>query len=333
MPGGACCRSKATLSFRWDARRAKRSSRHGTLRPKILQQRKDFLHPLGRTPVRVKAGSLRVPESLDLSDISALLGRLPVDHGVGPVRRFKGGTEEAHERLSSFIRGALGNYAEGRREPAQEQVSFLSAYLHFGQISPVEIALAVSNAKTGDTDRAAYLEELIVRRELAMNFVEHQPDYDSYTCLPDWARNTLKMHRADRRQHIYSESQLAAGRTHDRYWNAAMCEMRVTGYLHNHMRMYWGKKILEWTPSAEEAFRTALSLNNRYLLCGRDPNSYANVAWCLGLHDRPWPERAIFGKVRSMTAAGLKRKIDIDAYMQRIAELTQAEAGEEVNSS
>jgi deoxyribodipyrimidine photo-lyase len=304
-----------------------------TLRPKIQQQREEFLHPLGRTPVRVKAGSLRTPQTIDLSDTAALLGRLAIDHGVGPVRRFKGGTKEAHRRLASFIRGPLDNYAEGRREPAQEQVSFLSAYLHFGQISPVEIALAVADAKAGNANRTAYLEELIVRRELAMNFVEHQPHYDSYSCLPDWARGTLEAHRADPRQHTYSEAQLAAGKTHDHYWNAAMAEMRVTGYMHNHVRMYWGKQILEWSSSPEQAFTTALSLNNRYFLCGRDPNSYANVAWCFGLHDRPWPERAVFGKVRSMTAAGLKRKIDIDAYLRHVEELAKAEAGDDMGPS
>ena len=303
-----------------------------TLRPKIQRLREDFLLPLRRTPVRVKAGSPPAPQSIDLSDIPALLGKLNINHGVRPVRRFKGGTREAQRRLASFVVGPLANYAEGRLEPAQEQVSFLSAYLHFGQISPVEIALAVSDAKAGNVDRAAYLEELVVQRELAMNFVEHQPRYDSYSCLPEWARNTLEAHRGDARQHIYSEAQLAAGETHDRCWNAAMREMCVTGYMHNHMRMYWGKKILEWSSSPENAFRTALSLNNRYFLCGRDPNSYANVAWCFGLHDRPWPERAIFGKVRSMTAAGLKRKINIDAYLKRVEELAEAEAAEEGSS-
>jgi deoxyribodipyrimidine photo-lyase len=302
-----------------------------TLRLKINRLREDFLHPLRRSKVRTKPRWLRIPQSIDLSDLPALLRKLEIDHDVGPVHRFKGGTREARRRLASFVDGPVGNYAEGRRDPAREQVSFLSAYLHFGQISPIEIALAVSKANASNADRAAYLEELIVRRELAMNFVEHQPRYDSYSCLPQWARNTLKTHRADPRDHIYSEAQLTAGQTHDPYWNAAMRELRVTGYMHNHMRMYWGKKILEWSPSPERAFRTALWLNNRYFLCGRDPNSYANVAWCFGLHDRPWPERAIFGKVRSMTAAGLKSKVDIDSYMTRVDELAKAEM--EGNSS
>ncbi|GGC85904.1 deoxyribodipyrimidine photo-lyase [Chelatococcus reniformis] len=298
-----------------------------TLRPKLQRLREDFLQPLRRSPIKVQAGPLRLPPGVDLSDIPALLGTLRIDHDIGPVRRFRGGAREAQRRLAGFLDGPLDNYAEGRREPAKEQVSFLSAYLHFGQISPLEIALAVTQAEASRDDRAAYLEELLVRRELAMNFVEHQPHYDSYARLPDWAQRTLEAHRSDPRPHIYSDVQLAAAQTHDRYWNAAMREMRITGYMHNHMRMYWGKKILEWSLDPQKAFRTALSLNNRYFLCGRDPNSYANVAWCFGLHDRPWPERAIFGKVRSMTAEGLKRKIDIEAYVKRVEELAEAETG------
>ena len=221
--------------------------------------------------------------------------------------------------------GPLERYADERAEPAREQVSFLSAYLHFGQISPVEIALAVARSKKKQESRATYLEELIVRRELAMNFVEYEPNYDRYACLPQWARRTLDEHRGDSRPHRYGQNPLTEAKTHDPYWNAAMREMRVTGYMHNHMRMYWGKKILEWSPSPEQGFATALALNNRYFLCGRDANSYANVAWCFGLHDRPWPERPIFGKVRSMTAAGLERKIDIDGYLKRVDELCAAE--------
>jgi deoxyribodipyrimidine photo-lyase len=299
-----------------------------TIRPRIQRAQARFLEPVRRVHAKVSASGLSLPRSLDLSDTSALLETLDVDRKVAPVGRFKGGTSEARRRLHAFVRESLDHYAEARGEPAQEQVSFLSAYLHFGQISPVEIALAVSGAETERSNRVAYLDELIVRRELAMNFVEHAPDYDSYSCLPDWARQTLEAHRRDPRPHVYGEADLAAGKTHDTYWNAAMCEMRTTGYMHNHMRMYWGKKILEWSRDPQQAFDTTLSLNNRYFLCGRDPNSYANVAWCFGLHDRPWPERPIFGKVRSMTAGGLERKIDIEAYVKRVAQLAGAEERE-----
>ncbi|MET0407579.1 MAG: deoxyribodipyrimidine photo-lyase [Hyphomicrobium sp.] len=295
-----------------------------TIRPKILKLREDFLVPLERVTPKVAALPVSL-QSIDIVDIPALISKLNADRNIGPTRRFKGGTERAKRRLAAFVGETLQNYAEGRREPANEQVSFLSAYLHFGQISPLEIALAVQEADAPVNDRKSYLDELIIRRELAMNFVEHQADYDSYSCLPQWAKDTLHLHRTDHRPHTYSDEQLARAETHDPYWNAAMKEMRYTGYMHNHMRMYWGKKILEWSSDPEQAFRTALTLNNRYFLCGRDANSYANIAWCFGLHDRPWPERPIFGKVRSMTASGLERKVDIDAYVRRVDVIANVE--------
>jgi deoxyribodipyrimidine photo-lyase len=175
-------------------------------------------------------------------------------------------------------------------------------------------------------DRAAYLEELIVRRELAINFVHYTPDYDRYRCLPGWAQKTLDEHAADQREQIYDLNSLAAGETHDPYWNAAMAEMRDTGFMHNYMRMYWGKKILEWTPSPEQAFDTALALNNKYFIDGRDPNSFAGVGWVFGLHDRAWFERDIFGKVRYMAASGLERKCDINAYVEKTAALSSKAA-------
>ncbi|MDE2209397.1 MAG: hypothetical protein KGJ99_06715 [Betaproteobacteria bacterium] len=244
---------------------------------------------------------------------------------LAPVARFRGGGAEARRRLRAFLGEGLSRYAAERGEPARAQVSFLAAYLHFGQISPVEIALEVAGVDADPDGRADYLEELIVRRELAINFVEYEPDYDRYDCLPRWARDTLDRHRRDPRPHRYDAGELAAAATHDRYWNAAMREMRDTGYMHNHMRMYWGKKILEWSAKPEDAFATALALNNRYFLDGRDPNSYANVGWCFGLHDRPWPERPIFGTVRSMTQGGLVRKIDADAYVASVDGLVAAE--------
>jgi len=202
----------------------------------------------------------------------------------------------------------------------------MSPYLHFGQIGPLQIALAVRAARgLPKAAKDAFLEELLVRRELAINFVRYTPGYDRFACLPRWARATLKAHKSDRRERVYSLADLDAGRTHDPYWNAAMAEMRATGKMHNYMRMYWGKKLLEWTRSPRTAFRWMLELNNRYFLDGRDPASYANVAWCLGLHDRPWPERPIFGTVRYMNAAGLERKFDMQRYLDKVARLVAAE--------
>lgn len=252
---------------------------------------------------------------------------LPLDQSVGPVLYFRGGWSEAQRRLGRFLSDHLAGYREQRNEPAARASSTLSPYLHFGQIAPVEIALAARSATNGaDDDRSAFLEELIVRRELAINFVHYEADYDSYRSLPDWAQNTLADHRNDKRSPCYSHHQLEAAETHDPYWNAAMQEMRLTGYMQSYMRMYWGKKILEWSETPEDAYRTMLALNNRYFLDGRDANSFANVAWCFGLHDRPWPERPIFGKVRYMNATGLHRKFDMVAYLALIDELAGKEA-------
>lgn len=307
----------------------KRETAARTLRPKLARLRDYYLKPLRPVPLAVRSTGMARDffhaDAVAPSDVAAMLAKLDIDRSVAPVARFRGGGAEARRRLRAFLGEGLSRYAAERGEPALAQVSFLAAYLHFGQISPVEIALEVTGADADPEGRATYLEELIVRRELAINFVEYEPDYDRFDCVPRWARDTLDRHRRDPRPHRYGAGELAAAATHDRYWNAAMREMRETGYMHNHMRMYWGKKILEWSANPEEAFATALALNNRYFLDGRDPNSYANVAWCFGLHDRPWPERPIFGTVRSMTQGGLVRKIDADAYVASVDGLVAAE--------
>jgi deoxyribodipyrimidine photo-lyase len=297
-----------------------------TLRPKIGRRRTEFLSGLSPTSPAKDSRRLSVASDVDLSDVPRLLRSFDLDRDVKPVKRLKGGSGEARRRLTAFLRRRLVGYDERRNEPSQWHSSFMSPYLHFGQISPVEIALKVQQAKGGgEQDREAYLEELIVRRELAINFVCHNDDYDSYGTLPAWARKTLKKHRDDRREHVYTRSQLEAAETHDPYWNAAMSEMVHTGFMQNYMRMYWGKKILEWSRTPEYAFRTALYLNNKYFLDGRDPNSFANVAWCFGQHDRGWPERKVFGKVRYMNDRGLARKFDMDAYVEQVDRLVEEE--------
>ena len=288
-----------------------------TLRPKLHRQLDRFLVPLEeQEPVRSSL-DLELPGDADPRAVDDLLASLRIDRSVGRVRRFRGGLAEARRRLARFVAQALPGYGAGRSDPAAPRCSELSPYLHFGQIAPLEVALAVRQAAAAAReDRASFLEELIVRRELAHNFVAHCQDYDGYAGVPEWARRTLAAHAGDVRAHLYDEAALVEGRTHDRYWNAAMREMRETGYMHNYMRMYWGKKILEWSRSPEEALATALRLNNRYFLDGRDANSYTGVAWCFGRHDRPWAERPIFGTVRYMNAAGLERKFAIDAYVR-----------------
>jgi deoxyribodipyrimidine photo-lyase len=287
-----------------------------TLRPRINARLEEFLVALRPTPL-ARPGGAAAARGLDLEGIDRLLGRLRLDRGVPSVSHlFRGGADQAAARLRSFVSGPLRRYRVARQRPEEGVVSHLAMYLHFGQISPIHVALAARGAaRAGRDNIAAFLEELIVRRELSANFVENTEAYDSFRAVPAWARATLGAHAADPRRPRYTRAELERAATGDPYWNAAMREMRYTGYLHNQMRMYWGKKVLEWTPDPEAAHALALALNNRYLLDGRDPASYANVGWIFGLHDRPWPQRAIYGTVRSMAAAGLRRKSDIDAYV------------------
>ena len=297
-----------------------------TLRPRLHRVLDEFLGGLSATSPAVAAADLALDgDAVDLSDVPGVLEGLDLDRTVPPVRRLEGGTQEARRRLTRFLRRDLDGYAE-RNEPADWRSSLLSPYLHFGQISPVEVALKVRAAASGrDQDREALLEELIVRRELAINFVHYRTDYDAYSCLPAWARETLGEHAADERPHVYTRAQLEAAETHDRYWNAAMRELVHTGFMQSYMRMYWGKKILEWGRTPESAFRTALALNNAYFLDGRDANSYVNVAWCFGLHDRGWTERPVFGKVRYMNDRGLERKFDMERYITAVEALVARE--------
>ena len=296
-----------------------------TIRPKLTRLMREYLVPLEARKVRRPATELHETSTLALSDIPKLVASLKTEHSVRAVRRFKGGTDEAEARLDRYLKGPLAQYGSERGKPEAGAASHMSPYLHFGQVSPVALALAVRAAKIGgDTDKDAFIEELVVRRELAINHIFYEPNYDSYTAAPEWARKTLEAHRSDKRQFLYSAEQFELGKTHDIYWNAAMREMRETGYMHNHMRMYWGKKIVEWSKTPENAWETALHLNNKYFLDGRDANSFTNVGWLFGLHDRPWGGRAVYGSVRSMGAASLK-KFDADAYVKEVERLAAAE--------
>ncbi len=296
-----------------------------TLRPRIQRLLKEYLVPLEARKVRHRAAGPKPESTLDLSDVPRLVASLKTDHSVPPVRRFKGGTAQAEAQLARYLRTPFAHYAAERGKPEAGAASHMSPFLHFGQISPVAIALAVQASPTGDAaDRTAYLEELVVRRELAINHVHYAENYDTYAAAPGWAQRTLDAHRGDARPFLYSHEQFELGLTHDRHWNAAMCEMRETGYMHNHMRMYWGKKIVEWSASPEQAWETALRLNNRYFIDGRDCNSFTNVGWLFGLHDRPWGPRPVYGNVRSMGAQSLK-KFDADGYVREVERLAAAE--------
>jgi deoxyribodipyrimidine photo-lyase len=290
----------------------------GTLRPKLQRVLGGYLVPLKERPVRKDSLSLRLDADAEGSYLP-LLTQMKIDRSAPPVKYFPGGTARANALLEEFIAKKIRRYDDRHSDPGLDYSSHLSPYLHFGQISPLTVALRIAAEKSiPAAARQAFLEELIVRRELSMNFVFYNERYDGYECLPDWARKTLAEHAKDRREALYSSEQWEHARTHDPYWNAAQKEMVLTGRMHNYMRMYWGKKILEWSRSPEEGYRTALRLNNRYELDGRDPNGFAGVAWCFGKHDRAWAERKVFGKIRYMNDAGLRRKFDMDAYLKKV---------------
>ncbi len=294
-----------------------------TLRPRIHRQLAEYLKALSPVPLGTPTVKLKA-DGICIADPVAVLKTLRIDRSVSPVSgRFKGGTPEAKRRFAEFLNTRLARYDQNHNQPQTGDTSLMSPYLHFGQISPLYMALEVMQTPGPKAAKDAFLEEMIVRRELACNFTHYTPDYDSFACIPGWARISLAEHRRDRRPYVYSAEQFENAATHDPYWNAAMREMACTGFMHTYMRMYWGKKILEWSRTAEEAFATTLALNNKYFIDGRDPNSYTGVAWVYGVHDRAWPQRAIFGKVRTMMASGLERKCDIQGYVKKVDALCE----------
>ncbi len=289
-----------------------------TLRPKIYKKLPFFLIPLDEQEPKLSSLSMEF-SSFEIEDVEEALSKLQIDRSVKKVTSFRGGIKEALKYFEIFLNEKLDDYGELRNDPTRDGLSHMSPYLHFGQISPLYIALKVK--QTDSPGKEAFLEELIVRRELSMNFVFYNEQYDLFEGLPMWAKRTLKVHQKDKRPYLYTLEKLERGETHDPYWNAAQREMVLTGKMHGYMRMYWGKKILEWVKKPEEAYRIALYLNNKYELDGRDPNGFAGVAWCFGKHDRPWAERAIFGTVRYMNDRGLKRKFDADDYVEKIKKI------------
>lgn len=293
-----------------------------TLRPKIHKVLEQYMRPIANPRARFGWTEANPPKGEDIKPDS-LLASLRVD-GVGEVASYRGGAAEAARRLRTFLKHRLARYATDRNEPTPYMTSELSAHLHFGQISPVAIALAVRDSGEDESSVAAFLEELIVRRELAINFVARNPDYDRLAGGPSWGLATLKKHASDPRPVLYDADTLERGETADPLWNAAQKEMVLTGRMHNYLRMYWAKKILEWTPDAETAFEIAVDLNDRYEMDGRDPNGYAGISWAIcGKHDRPWGERPIFGTIRYMSGTSTGRKFDSKAYIARVNELEQ----------
>ncbi|HYC77813.1 MAG TPA: deoxyribodipyrimidine photo-lyase [Planctomycetota bacterium] len=293
-----------------------------TLRPKHRALLDTFL-AAPTTPRRARVAAKAPPPSLD-PDAAAVPEAWRIDRSVPPVRSVPSGPVAARAALDAFLAERLTGYAETRNRPDLDACSRLSAYLHFGHLGPAEVARAVRAADAPQADREAFLEELLVRRELAINFAARNPDYDRLQGCPAWALRTLDAHRRDPRPFLYDAATLRDARTHDPLWNAAQREMTRSGRMHGYCRMYWAKKLLEWTPSPEAAFEIATDLNDARQLDGRDPNGYAGIAWAIGgLHDRPWFERPVFGAVRYMNAAGAARKFDVDAYVRRVDALPQ----------
>ena len=291
-----------------------------TIRPKIHRILEDYLMPVDE--IAVKKSSLKmIFEGLDVSDVDGVLAKMKIDRSVGRVDTFVGGEKAAQKMLKAFLELRLDGYSVKRNDPNLNGVSHMSPYLHFGQISPLDILLQMQDVAGETEDTEVYLEELVVRRELSMNFVNQNPNYDRYDALPEWAKKTLAKHEDDVRDYVYDLEVWEAAETHDPYWNAAQMEMLKTGKMHNYMRMYWGKKVIEWSETPQQAFETILYLNNRYELDGRDANSFTGVAWCFGKHDRPWKERPVFGMVRYMNAKGLQRKFDVDGYVVKVGKL------------
>ena len=294
-------------------------------RPRLYRALPEFLraysNPAAERP-------WKQPRGLVADDVRADMtaGWKDFDRSVPPVAAWAGGHRAAMARLKTFCTEMLASYDRDRNHPETDGSSKMSPWLHFGHIGPQTIALAVDAAAKKNPNlqaaRDSYFNELIVWRELAVNFVRYQPEYDSPACADNWARQTIAEHDRDEREVLYSAAQLEAAETYDELWNAAQIQMVRTGWMHNYLRMYWAKKIVEWTPNVATAMQIAIHLNDKYELDGRDPNGYAGVAWSmLGKFDRAWFDRPIFGKRRYMSGASTGRKFASELYIQQIRAL------------
>ncbi len=251
------------------------------------------------------------------------------DRSVAPVAAWCGGTHAALERLELFTTKLLPEYVTQRNKPENDGTSCMSPWLHYGHIGPQTIALAVNAAAERNPAlrpaRDSYFNELIAWRELTINFVRYQPNYDNVECAEAWAKKTIAEHAHDEREHLYTRDQMEGAETYDELWNAAQTQMVRHGWMHNYMRMYWAKKILEWTPDIATAYQYCIYLNDKYFLDGRDPGGYGGIAWAIvGKFDRPWGSRPVFGKIRYMSGASTGRKFNSKQYIQQMRELAQA---------
>jgi deoxyribodipyrimidine photo-lyase len=285
-----------------------------TIRPKIKRLLPSFIDDFPTLEKQKNHGNFEFREP----DWETALKFPYPDSAVRPIEWQKPGSFAAKEVMRTFLDTKLNKYNDQRNDPNEDASSNLSPYLHFGHISAQRIALEIMKNFPGNANTESFLEELIVRRELSDNFCFYNHMYDSFAGFPDWARKTLEEHRRDEREYLYEFEDFENARTHDPLWNAAQLEMVKTGKMHGYMRMYWAKKILEWTGSPEEALDFSLRLNDRYQLDGRDPNGYTGCAWSIGgVHDRAWSERPVYGKIRYMNSNGCRRKFDVDRYIHK----------------
>ena len=287
-----------------------------TLRPKIKKLLPEYLTEF--PSLAAHPFSTANPANPFL-EVDELLEKLQIDRQVSEVDWLQPGSRAAQAQLSLFLQHRLCRYDTQRNDPTQDMQSNLSPYLHFGQLSAQRVALEILRKKTTAPAAESFLEELIVRRELADNFCYYNPQYYTVAGFPAWAQKTLAEHVDDLRDYIYTQEEFEQARTHDPIWNAAQRQLLVTGKIHGYMRMYWAKKILEWSANPRQAMEIAIYLNDRYELDGRDPNGYAGIAWSIGgVHDRAWAERPVFGKIRFMNDKGIKRKFAIERYIEKM---------------
>jgi deoxyribodipyrimidine photo-lyase len=287
-----------------------------TIRPRLQVHLDQFMVPSRNPYAKVRWKKPRDLKALK-PDADITKG-WKLNRSVSPVTQWRGGTAEALRLLRDFTDRKLRGYGKLRNKPEIDHTSRLSPYLHFGHISPITVALGVQKSRALSADKEAFLNQIITWRELAVNLVRFNPDYDNFECAEPWAHRTLAKHAKDPRPVRYTEAQLENAETHDQLWNAAQVQMVSTGWMHNYLRMYWGKKILEWTRSPAEAFQIAVRLNDKYELDGRDPNGYAGIAWAIvGKFDRPWFERPIFGQIRYMSGQSTGKKFNSKEYIRQ----------------
>ena len=285
-----------------------------TIRPKIKKKLSNYLTDI---PKFIKHPYKEITKSHNRWEKSD--EHLSLDHSVKEINWIKSGETEALLKLEILKTNLLG-YDNDRNDPTKKAISNLSPYIHFGQISAQRIAYEIQRSNLSAIDKDAFLEQLIIRRELSENFCEYETNYDQFDGFHKWAQLTLNDHRNDEREYLYPLEQFESAETHDQLWNAAQREMVFNGKMHGYMRMYWAKKILEWTAKPEIALENAIFLNNKYELDGRDPNGYTGIAWSIvGIHDRPWFEREVYGKIRYMNYNGCKSKFNVLKYIEQNA--------------